>query len=108
MAIETRGVKPLYGKRMTRILRTPLSDSHWATLTLAATVTGRTRAGIVRESLERYLPELLSQPRVEPEKRDGRIRSGSHPKKTKRGQDEGRASGKQVDDSDSSTAYRAR
>lgn len=58
---ETRGCKPMYGKRMTRILRTPLTDEHWATLTLAAKLTGHSRAALVREALELHLPGLLLQ-----------------------------------------------
>jgi hypothetical protein len=57
---ETRGIKPLYGKRMERIFRVPMTEGHWAALSLAATITGRSRSQLTRDALERYTAEILT------------------------------------------------
>ena len=41
---------------MTRVLRAPLPDSHWAALDLMALCTGRSRAELVRNALEQHIP----------------------------------------------------
>jgi hypothetical protein len=56
------GKPPLYGKSMTK-WKFYLSDEHRALLTLASARSGRSRAALVREGIERVTAEIISQPR---------------------------------------------
>jgi predicted DNA-binding protein len=76
------GKPPIYGKSMTK-WKFYLSDEHRALLTLASARSGRSRAALVREGIERVTAEIISTPHV----RNAAL--------------EDRASGKQVDVGDS-------
>jgi hypothetical protein len=70
MTRKQTGYPPIYGTAMLRVLRTPLTDGHWAQLTLAATMTGKSRAALVREGIERVTAEIISHPTT-PAQRNG-------------------------------------